>query len=488
MTPIFKHVNRRAKIVATIGPKTDSVEMIREMIFAGMNIARINMSHGDHDGHRQVIENIRKASKELGNREAGILLDLCGPKIRVGHLESPLPLKEGESWILAAEADLDGSEERAIPSGYPNVVDDCAVGDRVLFDDGLLAARVTAKTGRTLFLEIMTGGELKSRKGINLPDSAVSAPGFTEKDKQDLEFGLANGIDFVALSFVRKKEDVEEVRHFMNARKVDLPIIAKIEKPEAVKEIDSILSVTDAIMVARGDMGVEVGNHLVPAIQKSIIRKCNDAGIPVITATQMLESMISNPTPTRAEASDVANAIWDGTDAVMLSGETAVGKYPIETITMMGQIIEEAEKTPKKRPSMDSLNLHDDTASLMFGASLIAEKTAARRIVSITTTGRTCQTLSRFRPRTFVLGVTNSRETARKMCLYWGISPFYLKPAQNMEESLHLEYEMLRIISEKLNLTHGDKIILTRGQGSLFREGESNSIRVINIETPVAEY
>lgn len=485
MSVSFKHVNRRAKIVATLGPATSSVDVIKEMIYAGMNIARVNMSHGDHAGHRQVIENIRTASQELGNREVAILLDLCGPKIRVDELKQPLLLSAGEIWSLAASGDLDPAEPKSIPSAYPGIVEDCKIGDRVLFNDGLFAAQVVAKENRRLSIEILAGGELTSKKGINLPDSEVSAPSFTEKDRHDLEFGLANGIDYVALSFVRRKADVEAVRQFMEERGHDLPIVSKIEKPEAIAAFDPILDITDAVMVARGDMGVEVGNHLVPTIQKTIIRKCNEAGVPVITATQMLESMSNSPTPTRAEASDVANAIWDGTDAVMLSGETAVGKYPIETITMMEQIIENAEKTPTKRPSIDSLDLCDDTDSLMFGASLIAEKVGARRIVSITTTGRTCQKLSRYRPRTFVLGVTNSRRTARKMCLYWGISPFYMKPTQTAEESGYLEVEILQIIREKLGLKPGDKLVLTRGGGALFREGESNSLRVINIEEPV---
>ena len=487
MTVSFKHVNRRAKIVATLGPCTSSIETIKEMIYAGMNIARVNMSHGDHDSHRLVIKNIRTASRELGNREVAILLDLCGPKIRVDTLDHPLKLHAGEIWTLASTEDLDPAEAKSIPSGYAGIVKDCSVGDRVLFNDGLLSAQVIAKEARWLSIEIITGGELTSKKGINLPDSDVSAPSFTKKDERDLEFGLTCGVDYVALSFVRRKEDVEAVRAFMKERGYDLPIISKIEKPEAIAAFNSILEVTNAVMVARGDMGVELGNHLVPTIQKDIIRKCNDVGVPVITATQMLESMSQNLTPTRAEASDVANAIWDGTDAVMLSGETAVGKYPIETITMMDQIIEAAEKTPKKRPSIDSLNLCDDTDSLMFGASLIAEKVGARRIVSITTTGRTCRKLSRYRPRTFVLGITNSRRTARKMCLYWGISPFYMKLAKGTEDSSGLEYELLQIIREKLKLKTGDKLILTRGGGAFFREGESNSLRVINIQDQIEQ-
>ncbi len=481
MNGLFRHVRRRAKIVATLGPKTSSVERIKEMIYAGMNVARVNMSHGGYEAHRQLIENIRTASRELENREVAILQDLCGPKIRVDELDAPLQLNEGEIWTLAASDDLAPAEEQAIPSGYANISADCSVGDRVLFDDGLLAGQVVAKERRRLHIEILTGGVLKSKKGINLPDSEVSAPGFTEKDKLDLEFGLANGIDYVALSFVRRKEDVDAVRRFMKERGCDVPIISKIEKPEAIDAFDSILAVTDAVMVARGDMGVEIGNHLVPSIQKSIIRKCNAAGVPVITATQMLESMIHNPSPTRAEASDVANAIWDGTDAVMLSGETAVGDYPIETIQMMKQIMEAAEKTPARRPSIDALNLVDDTDALMFGASLIAEKVGARRIVSISTSGRTCRILSRYRPRTYVLGVTNSRATARKMCLYWGISPFFIQPPDGAEESRHLESEILQGIREKLDLKPGEKIILTRGGGALFREGESNSLRVITI-------
>lgn len=477
----FKHVVRRAKIVATLGPSTSSVEAIKNLIKAGMNIARVNMSHGDHPSHKVVIENIRQASKELGNREVAILLDLCGPKIRTAKLDEPLQLGTGETWSIMAAADAQASQPKTIPSGYAGIVKDCNLGDRVLFDDGLLAAKVVSKTDNALQVEIVTGGTLKSNKGINLPDSNVSAPSFTEKDQKDLEFGQANGVDFVAMSFVRSAADVEAVRTFMNDRDFNLPIVSKIEKPEAVEQIDAIIEATDAIMVARGDMGVEVGNHLVPAIQKSIIRKCNDAGIPVITATQMLESMGSNPTPTRAEASDVANAIWDGTDAVMTSGETAVGKYPNETISMMGRIIEAAEATPKKRPSIDSLNLSDDTDSLMFGASLIAEKVKARRIIAATSSGRTCKKLSHFRPHTYVLGVTNNLKAARKMCLYWGISPFFIQTDEEMIESDLLEAKINQIIRDSLDLKPGDKIVGTRGGGKLFKEEECNTLRVITI-------
>ncbi len=478
----FKHVKRRAKIVATLGPDTSSVEAIKDLIYAGMNVARVNMSHSEHVIHKQTIENIRQASRELGNREVAILLDLRGPKIRVEKLARPLELNKGESWAMAPLKDQGSFKENFIPSGYDDIVKDCEIDDRVLFDDGLLAAKVISKDNNVVTLEILTGGTLKSNKGINLPDSDVSAPSFTDKDKADLIFGLENGVDYVALSFVRREEDIEEVREFMKDRGNQLPIIAKIEKPQAVDRIDQIMSAADAIMVARGDMGVEVGNHLVPSIQKEIIRKCNERGVPVITATQMLESMSNNPTPTRAEASDVANAIWDGTDAVMLSGETAAGKYPIESLTMMGRIIETAEETPYARPAVDALDLSDVTDAFMFGASLVAEKLNATRIVSLSSSGRSCLKLSRFRPRTFSLGVTNSRKTARKMCLYWGISPFYLKPCG---ESAHIEYEMVDIIREKLKLQNGDKIVLTRGEGTLFKEGESNSLRVITIENHI---
>ncbi len=473
---------RRAKIVATLGPASNDVETIKKLIRAGLNVARINMSHGTHEGHKEVIENVREASRQIG-WEVAILLDLQGPKIRVDKLEKNLVLAEGEEWVIGETKLKDKYPEyqdKFIPTIYENLVKDSKVGDRILFDDGNLQAVATEHDREVLKIKVSVGGELKSNKGINLPDSNVSAPSFTEKDEKDLMFGLTQNIDFVALSFVRRKEDILKVKYLLHKLKVHTPIVAKIEKPQALDNIEGILDVTDGIMVARGDMGVEIGNHLVPRVQKELIDKCNNRGIPVITATQMMESMIENPVPTRAEASDVANAIWDGTDAVMLSAESAAGKYPVVAVEMMASIIKEAEKNPKERPYLRHVDLSSINASTMVAASLIAEKTGAKSILSVTETGNSLLKLSRFRPKNRVMGVTTSVETLRRMCLYWGVTPFLLKNYDADDEGL--EFEIIKQVKEGISLVNGDKIVITRGDGKFFKRGSSNSLRVETIK------
>ncbi len=469
---------RRAKIVATIGPASNTKEMISKLIATGVNVCRINMSHGTYEAHAAVIKNIREASRESGY-EVAILADLQGPKIRVDKLPEPLKLEEGSEWVIGASKVKDKYPEYAhnyIPTIYENLVADCHDGARILFDDGLLQAVATTRDRDVYKISVKVGGMLKSNKGINLPDCEVSAPAFTEKDREDLMFALKEGADYVALSFVRKKEDIMQVKTLLHTLKVNIPIISKIEKPQAIDNLDEILSVTDMIMVARGDMGVEVGNHLVPAIQKKIINACNNRGIPVITATQMLESMTENPTPTRAEASDVANAIWDGTDAVMLSGESASGKYPIETVRMMDQIVREAERTPKDRPLLRHQDLSSVTASVMVASSMIAEKIGAKRILSVTESGQSCLRITQFRPSIPVLGITNSIKVARRMCLYWGVSPFIVTDQER--ENNEFMKNVLREVKERLKLKNGDKLVVTRGDGQFFSQGSSNSVKV----------
>jgi pyruvate kinase len=466
---------RRAKIVGTLGPSSNTVEKIEALIQVGLNVARVNMSHGTHEGHSVVIKSIREASKRCGY-EVAILMDLQGPKIRVDKLEAPLILENNSQWYIGTRTAIAKlGHKNSIPTVYENLVTDLKDDARVLFDDGLIIGRSVKREGDCYLLNIEVGGELKSNKGINLPDINVSAPSLTEKDEKDLEFGLREGVDYVALSFVRTADDVLEVQAKLHQWKINLPIVAKIERPEAIINIDSIIKVADVIMVARGDMGVELGNHLVPSVQKEIIRKCNTAGVPVITATQMLESMITNPTPTRAEASDVANAIWDGTDAVMLSGETASGKYPIEAIKMMGMIIKEAEKKPKERPLLRNQDLSSVNVATMVAASLIAEKVKARRILAVTQTGSSCRKISRFRPVTQVMGITNDLRVMRRMCLYWGVSPFYFPIKDNVEV---LESEVIHKIRTDLKLNNGDKLVITRGDGKLFAKSQANSVRV----------
>ncbi len=472
-------LSRRAKIIATIGPSSNTIEMLEKMILAGMNAARVNMSHGTYEAHEQSIKNIRQASLNVG-KEVAILLDLQGPKIRVDKLPEPLNLKDGEIWVIGPSHVKENYPEYShqfIPTIYKNLVKDAHVGARILFDDGLIVAEAIEKDRDVLKIKIKVGGALKSNKGINLPYVKVSAPSFTDKDREDLLFGLKQGIDYVALSFVRNAEDIMAVKSLLHTMKVQVPIVSKIEKPEALDNMESIIEVSDAIMIARGDMGVEVGNHLVPSIQKRMIKLCNEIGRPIITATQMLESMITNSAPTRAEASDVANAVWDGTDVVMLSGETASGKYPLEAITIMGQIIEEAEKTPRDRPFLRNMDINSVTASIQVAASIVAEKNHASWIISITEGGNSCLKMTRFRPKTPVLGVTNSLNVIRRMSLYWGIFPYYFNIHENSDLT-KLGDLMISELKAK-NLLHlGEKVVITVGDGRFFKQGTTNSIRV----------
>ncbi len=475
---------RRAKIIATIGPSSNTIEMLEKMIMAGMNAARVNMSHGTYEAHEQSIKNIRQASKNTG-REIAILLDLQGPKIRVDKLPEPLQLNDGEVWVIGPSHVKDNYPQYAknfIPTIYKNLVKDAHVGARILFDDGLIVSEAIEKEGNDILkIKITVGGILKSNKGINLPYVNVSAPSLTEKDREDLMFGLKQGIDYLALSFVRTADDVNEVKAILHKMKIQIPVVSKIETPTGLDNIEAIIQASDAIMIARGDMGVEVGNELVPAIQKKIIKACNSIGKPVITATQMLESMITNSSPTRAEASDVANAVWDGTDIVMLSGETASGKYPLEAIKMMGKIVEEAERAPSERPMLRHMEISSVTASVQVAASIVAEKTYARWIISITEGGNSCLRMTRFRPKTPVLGVTNNINVIRKMSLYWGVTSYYFNIHE--EDDVHkLETLMVDKLKKENLLVHGDKIVVTIGDGKFFKQGSTNSIRVENIK------
>jgi pyruvate kinase len=469
---------RRAKIVATIGPSSNSIEMIEKLIKAGMNVCRLNMSHGTHDGHAEVIGNIRKASRNL-SQEVAILCDLQGPKIRVDKLANNLILEAGSEWVIGpshVQEKYPEYKNNFIPTVYKDLVTDAHAGAMIQFDDGLMEAEAYEKDREVLKIKILIGGELKSNKGINLPNVNISAPSFTEKDREDLLFGLRNDVDYIALSFVRTKKCIQEVKFLLHELKKNTPIISKIEKPEAIEHIDEIIEISDCIMIARGDMGVEVGNHLVPAIQKDIIRRCNEVGTPVITATQMLESMTTNARPTRAEANDVANAVWDGTDAVMLSGETAGGQYPEQAVKMMSSIILEAEKKPSERPLLRHMELESVASSIQIAASIIGEKNNAKWIVSITESGYSCLKMSRFRSKMEVLGVTNSLAVMRKMCLYWGITPYFF--IEDEADLSTLQEQMIDQLKTQEMVTTGDKIVITHGDGKFFKQGTSNSIRV----------
>jgi pyruvate kinase len=436
---------RKAKIVGTIGPASQSEEMLRGLINAGLNVARLNFSHGTHADHAARIASIRKVAAELDTTVA-ILQDLQGPKVRVGKLDQPLVLKEAERIILHAEEDAaPGGPEQKVPVAFVELFESVRTGDRLLLDDGRLSLIVESTEPRQLTARVDVGGPLTSHKGINLPGVRLRIAGFTEKDEADLAFGLAQGVDAVAISFVRSADDVLQVRTAMKklgynggGKRAPL-VIAKLEKPEVFDDLDRILEVVDGVMVARGDLGVEMPPERVPVLQKKIIQAANARAKLVITATQMLESMISNPLPTRAEASDVANAIFDGTDAVMLSAESASGQYPVESVAMMSRIVTEAEShfvEWGKTRSLESLG-DSDAASMARAAYEIARDRDVAAIAVFTMQGRTALLISKSHPNVPILAFTPEEETCRRLSFLWGVLPRLVPFATAMEDMLH---------------------------------------------------
>jgi pyruvate kinase len=424
---------RRTKIVCTIGPATSSEEQLEKLMRAGMNVARLNFSHGKQEEHADVIERIRTLSHHLGCSVA-ILQDLQGPKIRVGDLKDGQPIRLiDDTWVVITTRPVTG-DSQTIPTTYQQLPQDVRPGDRILLDDGLMELRVGDTNNETdVHCLVVHGGLLKEHKGINLPGVAVSAPALTEKDRIDLKFGIEHGVDYVALSFVRKAEDVREARRLMRqyqeelgqigrAVQSDIPLIVKLEKPEAVARLDEILDVADGVMIARGDLGVEMPPEKVPLIQKRIIAKCNDMGLPVITATQMLESMITHPRPTRAEVNDVSNAILDGTDSVMLSAETASGAYPIEAVEMMVRIACETEAGGQTARKPQCARLSQEHA-VSHAARALSEEASVKAIVVFTRSGNSARLISKDRPRTPILAYTPSERVYRQLALWWGVWP-----------------------------------------------------------------
>ncbi len=399
----MKFTQSKAKIVCTLGPSSNGVEMLTSLLHAGMDVVRLNFSHGTYEEHRSTLKNVREAAKR-SSVELTVLQDLQGPKIRIGDLGVPfIELQEGAPFTITTDHVIGGPTK--VSTTYSGLANDVRPGDTLLLDDGKLQLSVREIRGNDVICTVVVGGSLSAHKGINLPGVAVSAPSFTEKDLRDLEFGIQQDIDYVALSFVRKAEDIRELRKAIIERVGNgrsLPIIAKIEKPQAISNIDSIIAAADGIMVARGDLGVELPPEDVPILQKMIIRKCNRVGKPVIVATQMLESMIHSPTPTRAEASDVANAVVDGCDAVMLSGETSVGSYPLEAVRIMDRIISKVESEGVGRSrvldrSVASVEGRPD--ALGRAACVLAEQMRAAAIVVVTRSGQTARIISHYRPR-----------------------------------------------------------------------------------------
>ncbi len=455
---------RKAKIVATIGPATDKEITIQYMVRAGMNVARLNFSHGTHDGYKKTIDIIRKVSKRLG-QPICILQDLQGPKIRTGELAT-----EGFGLIkddIVTFINTPTSDDiNKIPVDYPELPQLLSPGNTLLLDDGKLHLEVTEVSDTEFKAKVIVGGVLKSHKGINLPGANLDIPGFTEKDEEDLKFGLSEGVDVIAISFVKDSNDIARVKQaiskYGSPQMLQTPIIAKLERPEALANLDAILDAAEGVMVARGDLGVEMSPEEVPTAQKRIIQAANAKGKTVITATQMLESMINNPRPTRAEASDVANAIFDGSDAVMLSGETSIGEYPVETIQMMDRIIVEAEDHLKEwgHSSMSSSISSDDAVSITRAARELAHDLNVAAVAVFTTTGRTARLMAKARPRTPVLGFTPNESTYNKMALYWGVFPHLVPIVHSTEEMLmHVDNAMIASTPIK----NGQQIVLVCG-------------------------
>jgi pyruvate kinase len=468
--------DRRTKIVATIGPATRSRDNLRRTIMAGMNVARLNFSHGAHEDHLDVIRNIRELSAEL-SAPVTILQDLQGPKIRVGRFEhGSIEIEEGEKVIITTENVV--GTAGLIPTDLKSLPDCVKPGSRVLLDDGLLELRVDAIEGVRVHATVIFGGVLKDRKGMNVPGAQLPIECLTEKDVKDLEFGLANGVDYVALSFVRRADDIRMLQEIIKRKAPGTRIVAKIEMLEALDSLEEIVRLSDAVMVARGDLAVEVGQTRLPQIQKQIVRLCNTIGVPVITATQMLDSMIENPRPTRAEITDVANAVLDGSDALMLSGETASGKFPFKCIQTMHEIIMEVERTGDYYYNMTlDAEFFSTAEAIGAAASLTALKLNASAIVCLTTTGTTAQIISGFRPKARVIAVTHILPTLNRLELVWGLQTFPIKPYSSSDEAMaQIEQLLLKYGLVKT----GDKVILTLGMPVLER-GRTNAIRVYTI-------
>lgn len=475
----MKPLIHRTKIVATIGPASDSPEIIRKMLLAGMNVARLNFSHGNYEDHAERIHRLRAASKEL-DLPLMLLQDLQGPKIRVGNVPTEgMLLTVGERLTLLPISDYSG-QPNTVGIDYPYVAEEAEPGTQVLLDDGLLELQVEKIAGNAVQCIVVEGGVLKSHKGVNFPTLNLRLPSMTEKDRRDLDFGIEQGVDIISLSFVRKPEDIQTLKILLKEKNADIPVLAKLEKPQAIANLEAIVDECDAIMVARGDLGVEMSPEKVPLIQKRIIQLCNRKGIPVITATQMLDSMIHNPRPTRAEASDVANAIMDGTDAVMLSGESAVGDYPVEAVKMLARIATEVEPAIKfvNYPP----NRSDDADAIGEALHAIDDTLSLQCIVALTETGYTAQLASEERPKAPIVAYTPDAKVYRRLCLNWGVRPVLLKGFDGETFRSVMSQVEANLITRKF-ATPGDKVLVMGG----IPFGKAGGTNFLKIHTIAAE-
>ena len=457
-------MDRATKIVATIGPASCGESVLSDLFRAGMNVARLNFSHGTHEDHKETIQLIRQLSREM-RLPVAILQDLQGPKIRIGNLKKNFQLVPGENLILTTKNVI--GDAGVVSVDYPELTEFISPGGRILIDDGNFELCVESVVGDQIFTRVVVGGLLKSHKGVNLPGANIRIASLTDKDEADLEFGLANGVDAVALSFVQSAEDIELCRkkiNKLNPEKSDIPIIAKLERPEALDNLEQIVRVSDGVMVARGDLGVEMAPEQVPIAQKEIIECANRLGRLVITATQMLDSMINSPRPTRAEASDVANAILDGTDGVMLSGETAIGKYPLKSIQMMDAISRQAEAHSEQwgRRYIEPLaeTPTDDAHYIAEAARSLARDRNVAAIAVFTHSGRTARVMAKMRPSVPILAFTSSEEVYTRLPMYWGIKPYYIEHAVSIE--IMLEH-VNRALTEASPVQPGQQVVLICG-------------------------
>lgn len=471
----------RTRIVCTLGPAADTDDVVGAMIRAGMNVVRLNFSHGDHSTHAACIERVRRLAREE-RAVIAILADLQGPKIRVGDIaDGPIQLK-ADAWFTLTTRSVDG-DANAVGLDFPALPQVVQPGQRILLDDGLIELRVVSANATDIVTRVVTGGELKPHKGVNLPGVPLNISALTDKDRTDLAFAIAQEVDYIALSFVRRAEDVIELKRLIAARDAAIPVIAKIEKREAIEQIDAILNTSDGVMVARGDLGVETPAEQVPLYQKAIIRKANAAGKPVITATQMLDSMIQHPRPTRAEASDVANAILDGTDAVMLSGETAVGKYPVEAVQTMARIAGAVEenvlfKAWSREKDDSAMSITD---AIGAATCKIAMQLGARIILIATFSGFTARMISRHRPHTPIFAVTTNEQTHRRLALVWGVQSAVVDPAPTTEAMVQ---RSLSVALEHGVVKNGDLVVITAGVPA-GAAGRTNMLQVRVVgETP----
>lgn len=462
---------RRTKIVCTIGPSSESEEVLERLILAGMDVARLNFAHGTHDEHARVIQRIRTLGTKLG-KPVAILQDLPGPKIRLGDFEGGAALvRTGTEFIITSHPVM-GTEERA-HAPYPDFFREVRPGDRILADDGLIHLEVLACDGPDVRCRVVTGGILRNHKGISLPTGRLHKASLTKKDLADLEFGIAHGVDYVATSFVRNASDLMEVKNFLGAWGAKIPIIAKLEKPEAIRNLEDILKTASGVMVARGDLAVEMSIEEVPVLQKIILRQARRYRVPVIIATQMLESMVEHPRPTRAEASDVANAILDGTDAVMLSAETATGSYPVDAVEMMARITVRVEPHVRQPPlpqgEEEMFPVVASDASCRAARSL-----HAKAIVVFTESGLTARLISQDRPEVPILALTPSEESRRRMALYWGIVPLVIQRRDTFEEMIQ---EMESLLLTESWVKAGDTLVVLSGT-PMWKPGTVNAIKL----------